>query len=109
MRIMSALVVYVTVPVEAASGLARTLVEERVAACVNIIPSVRSVYRWQDAVQEDHEALLVIKTAADRFEPLKAAILRHHPYELPEVLAVSVSHAHSPYLQWLIKESTPSA
>jgi len=109
MRIMSALVVYVTAPPAAAEALARALVAARVVACVNLLPAVRSVYRWQDAVHEDDESLLIIKTASDRFEALKTEVLKHHPYELPEIIAVPVAAAHAPYLQWLVKESSPSA
>jgi len=109
MRIMSALVVYVTAPPAVAEALARALVAARVAACVNLLPAVRSVYRWQDAVHEDDESLLIIKTASDRFEALKTEVLKHHPYELPEIIAVPVAAAHAPYLQWLVKESSLSA
>lgn len=105
---MSALLVHVTAPAAAAPALARALVEARLAACVNLLPGVRSVYRWQGAVEESDETLLLIKTAADRFEALKAELLRLHPYELPEIIAVPLTHAHTPYLQWLLNESSPS-
>ncbi len=105
---MSALIVYVTAPAAIAPALARALVAARVAACVNLLPAVRSIYRWQGEVREEDESLLIIKTAADRFEALKAEVLRRHPYELPEVIAVTVTDAHAPYLQWLLQESSPS-
>lgn len=92
----------VTCPPAAAAALARTLVEARVAACVNIVPGIRSIYRWQDAIEDEAEALLLIKHPADGFDALKAAVLRHHPYELPEVIAVSVHSGHLPYLDWVL-------
>lgn len=99
------LVVLVTCPPGKAQAIARALVEERVAACVNVVPAVQSVYRWQGEVQEGGEALLIIKTAPDRFEALKQAVLRHHPHELPEVIALQVDRGHTPYLDWVV-EST---
>lgn len=99
----------VTCPPDAADALARTLVETRVAACVNVIPRIASTYRWQDAVQRDEEALLVIKTTAARFEDLRRTVLAHHPYELPEVIAVDIAAGHAPYLDWIASSTTPSS
>ena len=99
------LVVLVTCPPDKAQGIADALVEERVAACVNVVPSLRSVYRWKGAVHHDEEAMLLVKTTKDRFEALKQAVLRHHPYELPEVIAVPVDRGHTPYLEWVIESS----
>jgi len=95
------LVVLVTCPPGDAEGIAQSLVENRVAACVNVVPGLRSVYRWKGAVQKDDEALLVIKTARDRFDALKQAVLARHPYELPEVIALPVERGHAPYLDWV--------
>lgn len=100
-----ALVAMVACPVDRAAALAAILVEERLAACVNLVPGVTSVYRWQGKVQQDSETLLLAKTTVGRFEALKAAVLRHHPYELPEVIALKVDRGHAPYLEW-IQEST---
>lgn len=86
---------------ESADRLAGHLVETRLAACVNVVPGIRSVYRWKGAVVKDNELLLVIKSRADRFALLRETILRNHPYELPEVIAVSLSDAHLPYLDWI--------
>ena len=95
-------VVLVTVPsAEKALELARTVVEERLAACVNVVPSVRSVYRWEGKVQDDAEALLVIKTTAAGLEPLRARLVALHPYQCPEVLALPVEAGHAPYLEWV--------
>jgi periplasmic divalent cation tolerance protein len=99
------LVVLVTCPPDKAQAIANALVEERVAACVNVVPSLSSVYRWKGAVHKDAEALLIVKSTKDRFEALKQAVLRHHPYELPEVIAVPVDRGHVPYLEWVIESS----
>jgi periplasmic divalent cation tolerance protein len=99
------LVVLVTCPPDKAQAIAGALVEERVAACVNVVPSLSSVYRWKGAVHVDSEALLIVKSTRDRFEALKQAVLRHHPYELPEVIAVPVDRGHTPYLEWVIESS----
>lgn len=81
------------------------LVAERLAACVNVIPSVRSTYRWQGEVQQDEESLLIIKTTAERFAALKQAVLKSHPYELPEIVAVNLSDGHAPYLDWILNST----
>lgn len=99
------LVVLVTCPPDKAHGIAEALVGARVAACVNVVPALQSVYRWQGAVQRDDEALLIAKTTRDRFDALKQAVLAHHPYELPEVIALAVDRGHAPYLDWVV-EST---
>ena len=96
------IVVYVTAASqENAAELARVLVEERLAACGNVIGSVRSIYRWQGKVEDENEALLVLKTRAGLFEALKARILQLHSYEVPEVIAVPVVAGHKPYLDWI--------
>lgn len=95
-------IVLVTSPVEAAATLAEALVREHHAACVNIVPKITSVYRWQDKVQRDDEALLIIKAPAADFEKLKLAILALHPYELPEIIAVNPTEGHAPYLDWVL-------
>lgn len=102
-----ALLVTISSARESAESLARAIVDARLAACVNIVGGVRSVYRWQDAVQADDEALLLVKTADDRFEALKRFVLAHHPYELPEIIAVKLSAAHTPYLAWVLENSRP--
>ncbi len=101
------LMVTVACPPDRAENLAAALVEARVAACVNIVPGVRSVYRWKDAVQYDDESLLLAKTTQARFEALKALVLSLHPYELPEIVAVCLTHAHPPYLAWVIANTQP--
>jgi periplasmic divalent cation tolerance protein len=96
------LVVFCTCPDEAtASTLARVLVNEGLAACVNQVTGVRSTYRWQGRTQEDEEILLIIKTSADRLANLSTRIQALHPYEVPEVLAVGVAGGSERYLAWL--------
>ena len=86
---------------EEAEKLARQLVEQGLAACANIVPNVRSVYRWRGAVESAAEHLLIIKSARPQFENLCAALERAHSYEVPEVLAVPVVAGSAAYLAWL--------
>ncbi len=97
------LVVLVTAPTaEKAAEIARALVEERLAACGNVIPAVRSIYRWQGTVHDDAEALLVLKTTRDRFEALRDRVLALHPYEVPEVIALPIAAGSASYLDWIV-------
>ena len=101
-------VVFVTAPdAEVGGRLARALVEERLAACVNLVPGVRSTYRWAGVVQEDDEVLLVIKTREDRVAALTRRVHELHPYELPELIAVGVLGGSERYLAWLREEAAP--
>ena len=84
-----------------AAALARTLVEERLAACVNIGAPMTSVYRWKGAVDEDREQPMVIKTTRDRLAALETRLRALHPYELPEVLVLSASGGSTPYQDWV--------
>jgi periplasmic divalent cation tolerance protein len=84
-----------------ASKLAAALVEQRLAACVSTMSTVTSTYRWQGAVQQEQESLLVIKTTEERFAALEQAILARSKYELPEVLAIPVQAGSARYLDWL--------
>jgi len=88
-----------------ADTLARTLVEERLAACVNVLPGVCSIYRWKGAVEEASEVMLVAKTRASRAAALAARVRALHPYELPEVLALPVTDGSQAYLRWVVAES----
>jgi len=100
-------VVFLTAPDgEVAERLARGLLEERLAACVNLIPGIRSFYRWQGAVQDDAEVLLVVKTRADRLEALASWVQDLHPYELPEILGLPVIGGSQAYLDWIRTESS---
>jgi periplasmic divalent cation tolerance protein len=90
-----------------AERIARALVEERVAACVNIVPGVVSVYRWKGVVEKEDELLLVIKTIGERVEQLKARLLQLHPYELPEVVVIPIGGGHGAYLEWIAQQVQP--
>ena len=97
-----ALVVLCTAPTaEVAAALARALVEARLAACGNVVPGVRSIYRWQGRVEDQPEVLLVLKTTRERFPALRYELLRRHPHDVPEVLALPVEAGSAPYLEWL--------
>jgi periplasmic divalent cation tolerance protein len=92
---------------EEAARIARKLVEERLAACVNLIPRIRSFFRWQGKVEDSVEWLMVIKTSRGRFEALRTVLEAAHSYELPEVLALPVVDGSPNYLAWLTGELTP--
>jgi periplasmic divalent cation tolerance protein len=101
-------VVLVTAPEpDTAARLARTLVEERLAACVNLVPQVRSIYRWQDQVEDGSETLMVIKTRAERCEALASRVGELHPYDVPEVVELSVAGGSEEYFKWVREESAP--
>jgi periplasmic divalent cation tolerance protein len=103
---VSACVVLVTCPTaERAAEIARVLVEERLAACGNVVPGLRSIYRWEGKVQDDAEALLVLKTTRERFEALRDRVLALHPYQVPEVVALPIEAGSAPYLAWIAAET----
>lgn len=100
------LAVFCTCPDEtAARELAAGLVENRLAACVNVMPSIRSIYRWQGAVQQDDEALMVIKTSAEKYADLEKWLAGRHPYDVPEVIALPVDKGLPAYLAWVAQET----
>ncbi|HEY4900793.1 MAG TPA: divalent-cation tolerance protein CutA [Terriglobales bacterium] len=84
-----------------AERLATTLVERRLAACVNIVGPIRSIYRWKDAIEREQEYVLLIKTTAERAVDLAAAFAELHPYELPERVELSIEGGSNEYLEWL--------
>ena len=93
---------FVTVPnLEVGAQLARLLVEEQLAACVNLLPGVRSIYAWKGEVKDDAEVLCLVKTRAELFRALQARVASVHPYEVPEMLGVVPTLANEPYLDWL--------
>jgi periplasmic divalent cation tolerance protein len=95
-------VIICTVPnEETAAKISRTLVTEKLAACCNIIPGLRSIYRWKSEICDDAEYLLVIKTRAEVYERLEKRIQELHPYEVPEILALTVNQGLSNYLKWV--------
>jgi periplasmic divalent cation tolerance protein len=89
---------------EEAVRLARGIVEKRLAACVNVLPAVRSVYRWKDAIEDEEEVLLVIKTSRALVEELRTEIERLHSYEVPEVIAIPIVEGSERYLAWMTRE-----
>jgi uncharacterized protein involved in tolerance to divalent cations/ADP-ribose pyrophosphatase YjhB (NUDIX family) len=102
------IVVYVTAgSADEADRLARSLVDERLAACVNRIKSVQSVYRWQGKVEQSEEELLIIKTSRDRFAALEKRVRELHSYSVPEVIALPVIEGSSNYLKWLKEQVAP--
>lgn len=86
---------------EDAERIARALVERRLAACVNVVPGLVSVYRWKGNVEKNDERLLLIKTRRERLPALREALAALHPYELPELLALPVEAGSPAYLEWL--------
>lgn len=86
---------------EDAERIALALVERGLAACVNVVSGVTSVYRWKGKVERDEERLLLIKTRGERFEALREALVSLHPYEVPEAIALPIADGHPPYLAWL--------
>ena len=103
---MSALLVLTNVPDRAAAErLADALVEKHVAACVNILAPCRSVFRWQGAVQHDEEHPVLIKTTREAYAALEAEIRAHHPYELPEIIALPIERGLPAYLDWVAEET----
>lgn len=96
-----------TVPDEAtAQNLAKGLVEERLAACVNAIPGLTSVYRWQGKVEIDSEVQLLIKTRRARFDELAAWIEANHPYDVPEIIALAAEQVSDSYLAWAVEQTS---
>jgi periplasmic divalent cation tolerance protein len=106
---MPALVVLSTFPdLEQAKTIARTLVEERLAACVNVQgASGDSIYRWQGTIEQERETLAIVKTTSERLDALIARLVELHPYKVPEVIALPIVGGYAPYLQWL-EETTGS-
>lgn len=100
-------VIYCTVPNEFNANLiATSLVEDNLAACVNIIPSVTSVYKWEDMVQTDNEMLLIIKTREEKFKDIEKKIKELHEYSLPEIIALPIAFGSEEYQNWIVKETS---
>jgi periplasmic divalent cation tolerance protein len=103
---MSTLLVFTNLPERAAAErLADSLLEQRLAACVNILAPCRSVYRWKGALQRDEEHPLLIKTTSERYAALEQALRAAHPYELPEIVALPIERGLPAYLEWVAAET----
>ena len=99
---MSARTIYVTTgSSDEGIAIGRELVEARLAACANVLAGATSIYRWQGAIEDDAEWLLIAKTTEARFEALRAHVVAHHPYDVPEVVALPILAGHAPYLDWV--------
>lgn len=104
---MNAVIVLTTVGSEFdVKALARELVEQRLAACVNIVPGLTSIYRWQSRVDEDDEQLLIIKTVDDNIHELREALFARHPYEVPEFVVLPIASMSEAYGAWLLESAT---
>jgi len=106
--VADALELHITAPnADQAAAMARALVEERLCACVNIVPGVRSVYRYDDKIWDEPEVLCVAKTRPALFERVCARVFELHPYEIPEILAFKVDEGSPAYLAWLHESTSP--
>jgi len=100
------LLVLTTAPdLESGQAIARGLVEQRLAACVSVLPDARSFYWWEEKLNAENECVLLIKTRADLFEPLEQGLKALHPYSVPELIALPVERGSADYLAWLDKET----
>ena len=103
---MTAKLVFSTIDSQkTAREIADNLVNERLAACINIIPNVTSVYKWKGAIERADECLLIIKTSEDRLDELTARIKELHPYQVPEVVSLPIEKGYGPYLEWVFSET----
>ncbi|MBC7260044.1 MAG: divalent-cation tolerance protein CutA [Chloroflexi bacterium] len=103
---MKPMIVFVTAATaDEATGIARALVEERLAACANIVSPIVSVYRWEGQVQEDREVLLIIKTTDTRLPALIQRVKALHSYQVPEVIAMPIADGSADYIRWLLDET----
>lgn len=101
-----ALLILTNVPdAELANSLARALVEQRLAACVNILPAVQSVYQWQGAIEQASEVTLMIKSTQARYAEVEAAIAQAHPYDVPEIIGLPIGTGLPAYLNWIVAET----
>ena len=101
------IVVLITTPKGEGKRIARALVESRLAACVNVVPGLTSLYWWQGEIQEDQEELLIVKTRADVLDKLVAEVKRIHPYSVPEVVALPILGGNPDYMKWVDEEVRP--
>lgn len=91
--------------IEKAKLLAHQIIDQRLAACCNIVPGISSIYRWQSELYDEQECLLIVKTTKNRYPELDQYVREHHPYEVPELLALPVSTCFEEYLSWVVKQT----
>ena len=100
------MLVYITVPsLDVGENIARILVGEKLAACVNIVPGITSIYSWQDAIEQDNELLLIVKTRNANFDRLSSTVEKIHPYDVPEIIGVPIGASSKAYLAWMDSET----
>jgi periplasmic divalent cation tolerance protein len=92
---------------EEAQKIGRLLVEEGFVACANIIPAVRSIFRWEGQVTEEQETLLILKSVSEGFDSLAAKVKAHHSYDVPEIIALPIQTGSEPYMEWIREMSRP--
>jgi periplasmic divalent cation tolerance protein len=96
------ILVFSTFPdADTARRIGRTVVEEKLAACVNILPQIESIYRWKEAIETSTEVLTLIKSTTWKYQLLEARILELHPYEVPEIISIRIDAGHLEYLRWI--------
>ena len=106
MREVRNYVVFITAPSEEeAAGIGRVLVEERLAACANITGHIRSIYRWQDAIEDEAECLMILKTSQASLDALIARANELHSYDVPEIIALPILQGYPPYLKWIAENA----
>lgn len=98
-------VVMITCPARVAKRIARAVLDGRAAACVNVIPRVRSLYLWKGKVEDAHEALLLVKTRIALVDKLERVVKGVHPYDVPEMIVLPITRGYTPYLEWIAAES----
>ncbi len=94
-------VIFITAPVDKGEEIARYLVEHKLAACVNIVPAVKSIYWWQGKVEEDSESLLIVKTSSEKVGELIEKVRQIHPYSVPEIVSMRIEEGNPDYLKWI--------
>lgn len=103
---MTPTIIYCTCPdIESANKISRLLISQHMAACVNQVPGITSIYEWEGKIEENNEVLLLIKSTEERFDLIERLVTEEHPYELPELIAVPVTKGLADYLDW-IKQCT---